>query len=189
MSTVTRNGEVTRINPRHPPEPMLLRGSSFQLSSLPQWRKTSRKTAYSNPDCSFRKGLSRRSSPIVEAGPWPENTLVSSGRVMRFVLMDRRSVVRSPPGKSVLPMDPANSASPVKTIPCSSKLMPPGVWPGVCSTLSDTSPAVMMSPCLTYRSAGGDETVGTPTRGTAAIPWQARPHQLHGAATRRPWRP
>src|SRR5512146_1364764 len=39
-------------------------------------RKPQAKPAYSNvnPDSAFKKGFSRRSSPIVDAGPWSGNT-------------------------------------------------------------------------------------------------------------------
>jgi hypothetical protein len=45
-----------------------------------------------------------------------------------------------PPGKSVLPIESANNVSPTKTTPScfEYRLMPPGVWPGVCSTSSFT---------------------------------------------------
>jgi hypothetical protein len=34
--------------------------------------KPQEKPDYSNPDYLFKNGFSRRSSPIVDSGPWPE---------------------------------------------------------------------------------------------------------------------
>ncbi len=52
-----------------------------------------------------QKGLWRRSSPMVVAGPWPGYTVTSSGRRNRVSRMERSNWSWLPPGKSVLPME------------------------------------------------------------------------------------
>ena len=78
---------------------------------------------------------------MVVCGPWPGSTTTESGSGSTFV---RRLLSMSgwfPPGKSVLPMDPANSTSPEKTSESMSgsgsyavrNITEPGVCPGACS--------------------------------------------------------
>ena len=52
-----------------------------------------------------QKGLWRRSSPMVVAGPWPGYTVTSSGSRNRVSRMERSNWSWLPPGKSVLPME------------------------------------------------------------------------------------
>ncbi len=64
---------------------------------------------------SCRYGFAARSRAIVVCGPWPGSTTTESGSGRTFV---RRLLSMSawfPPGKSVLPMEPAKSTSPEKT--------------------------------------------------------------------------
>jgi len=63
-------------------------------------------------------------------------------------------VSKSPPGKSVLPIEPLNRVSPVKTAPSALRLIPPLVCPGVCRTSSFISPNSMESPSVNNSSAG-----------------------------------
>ena len=63
-----------------------------------------------------RNGFVRRSWPIVVASPWPDYTTVSSGNDSSTSRIDRSSVARSPPGRSVRPIEPANSVSPTNSI-------------------------------------------------------------------------
>lgn len=53
-----------------------------------------------------RKGLCARSRPIVVCGPWPLYTTVESGSVSSWSAMEASRVSVSPPGRSVLPMEP-----------------------------------------------------------------------------------
>ena len=55
-----------------------------------------------------------------------------------------------PPGRSVLPIEPAKRVSPVKSAPSSSMYMdiPPLVWPGVWIMLTSIAPALIVSPVL-----------------------------------------
>src|SRR5690606_24432194 len=66
-------------------------------------------------------GLYRFSSPMVVAGPCPGYTFVSSGNVYSFSRMERANWSKSPPGKSVRPMEPWNNVSPAKTTPSNTK--------------------------------------------------------------------
>jgi len=60
-------------------------------------------------------------------------------------------VSKSERGHPVRPGPPGNKVSPVKTCPGVVKLMPPGVWPGVCSTPSSRSPPLMVDRDVTGR--------------------------------------
>src|SRR5690606_3103035 len=68
-------------------------------------RRTARRAVPTGPY--RRNGFVRRSCPIVVVGPWPGYTTQSSPRGSSTSLIDRSSVAWSPPGRSVLPTDPA----------------------------------------------------------------------------------
>jgi alanine-synthesizing transaminase len=57
-------------------------------------------------------GFVSRSSPIVVAGPWPGTTITSSGRDMSVPCNEAMILSIEPPGRSVLPILPANKVSP-----------------------------------------------------------------------------
>ena len=82
-----------------------------------------------------RNGFDRRSAPIVVSGPWPGSTLVSSGNCIR-TSSERRMASVSLVGKSIRPMEPANSVSPTIASAAEShqSVIPPGECPGVCNT-------------------------------------------------------
>ena len=65
-----------------------------------------------------KNGLLSCSSPMVVKGPWPGNTTVSSGNGKRYCAIELNNVSVSPPGKSVLPILPANNVSPTKAHEC-----------------------------------------------------------------------
>lgn len=71
--------------------------------------------------------------PIVEVGPCPEYIFKRSGRGISLFLSERAIASVDDAGKSVLPMEPANSVSPVKITSSSSlsRHMLPGLCPGV----------------------------------------------------------
>src|SRR5690606_37220763 len=69
------------------------------------------------PNCGTRKGFDTRSCPTVVAGPWPGYSTVSSGRLRTCSRIERMSSWKSPPGRSVRPMEPANTTSPTNAMP------------------------------------------------------------------------
>src|SRR5258708_9775854 len=83
------------------------------------------------------------SRPIVVCSPWPDHTTVSPGKLNNTSRIDRRKVSMLPPGKSVRPIDPANSVSPTNSVAfCSPSLLtasqtPPGQCPGAWTTRTE----------------------------------------------------
>ena len=83
-----------------------------------------------------------RSRPMVVCSPWPGSTTMSSASGSTLVARLCSIVGWSPPGRSVRPIEPANSRSPENiTSETSStsgygerKVTEPSVWPGVWST-------------------------------------------------------
>ena len=69
-----------------------------------------------DPITRSENGFVRRSCPIVVSSPWPDQTTVSSGKRKRTSRIERSRVFRSPPGRSVRPIDPANSVSPTNSV-------------------------------------------------------------------------
>jgi hypothetical protein len=67
------------------------------------------------------KGFLCLSSPMVVAGPCPVKAITSSGSANNLASIDLISFLILPPGKSVLPIEPANKVSPTKTTLASSK--------------------------------------------------------------------
>ena len=72
------------------------------------------------------------------------------------------------PGARTPPTEPLNSVSPVNSsLPSTSRLSMPAVWPGVCSTLTLRPPIVSSSPgCMSpvvpgTRSSGWARTVAS----------------------------
>ncbi len=84
------------------------------------------------PNCGTRKGLVARSWATVVAGPWPGCSVVSSGSVNTCSRMPRMSWTKLPPGKSVRPIEPANTTSPTNALAASStyRITCPGECPG-----------------------------------------------------------
>ena len=85
--------------------------------------------------------MTARSAPIVVRGPCPGNTIASSGLVRSLVAIDSMICGVDPPGRSVRPIDPANSVSPVNSSsvgfpgPAGTRYTTaPPVWPGTWST-------------------------------------------------------
>ena len=87
---------------------------------------------------SCRYGLPARSRAMVVCGPWPGSTPTVSDNGSTFVRRLFSMSARFPPGKSVLPIEPANKTSPLKTTDSIAGLagyavwniVEPGVWPG-----------------------------------------------------------
>ena len=86
-----------------------------------------------------RNGLVSRSTPMVVSGPCPLWTTVESGRERNCDWSVVMSVAKSPPGRSVRPIEPLKSTSPPKTMPSPTKLTLPGEWPGVNRTSNSTA--------------------------------------------------
>jgi hypothetical protein len=88
------------------------------------------------------------SSPIVVSSPCPVRTRVSGASTSRRVLIDSMIVGKSDQERPVAPGPPRNRVSPENTVPDSASYRqhPPGVCPGVCTTLSVTPPADSSSP-------------------------------------------
>jgi hypothetical protein len=59
-------------------------------------------------------------------------------------------------GKSILPIEPANNVSPVKTSFSPRSDMLPLLWPGVWRTFSAVFPNLTRSPSFKRASAGGE---------------------------------
>lgn len=79
-----------------------------------------------------RNGLLFFSSPMVDGGPCPGYTTKLSGRYVNF-FNDSCMSDSELSGKSVLPMEPQNNASPVNTSLAPINDMLPRLWPGVCT--------------------------------------------------------
>src|ERR1700730_10366304 len=79
---------------------------------------------------SATNGLVRRSCPNVEVGPWPGTNVTSSPSGQSLSRTDHTSSEGSPGGKSVRPIDPANSTSPTKASRFAR--LKKITWPGVC---------------------------------------------------------
>ena len=81
-----------------------------------------------------------RSWPTVVVGPWPGSTSVSSSRVRKREASEASISGVDPPGRSVRPIEPANTRSPASSRPgrprsaAEWKVTWPGVCPGVWST-------------------------------------------------------
>jgi hypothetical protein len=60
----------------------------------------------------YKKGLVIRSWPMLEPAPWPQTKPTSSPSGNSFCLIELISVAWLPPGRSVRPIEPANSTSP-----------------------------------------------------------------------------
>ena len=67
------------------------------------------------------------SKPIDVEGPCPEYTVVSGFNFFINLINDLSRIFLSPPGKSVLPIEPWNNVSPTKIASLIRKLQPPGV--------------------------------------------------------------
>src|SRR5436309_12888389 len=81
--------------------------------------------------------------------------MVSSGSGSNSRSMLAISVSKSPPGKSVRPIDPANSTSPLKTTPCPTKQTLPGECPGAWRTSKLRPPTFSCSLATRSRSGSG----------------------------------
>src|SRR5690606_10356264 len=107
--------------PGHRPLPACLRVVALEgdASRLPRRRAIDRLLFAHSVTSVFllstgRKGLLRRSRPIVVAPPCPGRTTVSAANGSSTVRSEVASASGSPPGRSVRPIDPANNVSPVK---------------------------------------------------------------------------
>lgn len=72
------------------------------------WKKTGKWSFY------FKYGLNVFSIPIVVCSPWPGKTRSLSGRTSSFSRIDFIISSKFPPGRSVRPIEPLKSVSPVK---------------------------------------------------------------------------
>src|SRR5271157_1000135 len=68
-----------------------------------------------------RNGFVARSSPMVVKGPCPGTTMVSSGSASTGPCNDCMIFLYEPPGRSVRPIEPANSVSPAISFFCGAK--------------------------------------------------------------------
>jgi hypothetical protein len=107
---------------------------------------------------------------MVVCGPWPGSTTTESGSGSTFV---RKLLSMSgwfPPGKSVLPIEPANSTSPEKTSESMSgsgsyvvwNITEPGVWPGACSAPNCSPATVTSEPSRNSRTSSGSLKLAGP---------------------------
>jgi len=103
---------------------------------------------------SARNGLVARSRPIVVVGPCPGSTTVSSASGSTLVRSERSIAWWSPPGRSVRPMEPANSTSPdthsggSSPAAASRNITEPSVCPGAWSTAKDRPARSIVRPSL-----------------------------------------
>ena len=93
---------------------------------------------------------------------------MSSGSAARRWRLSNIRASGSPPGKSVRPHPSRNSVSPVSTLPSTRKHWLPGVWPGVCSSVTSSHPP---PPCRPIRAPSARTPTGrscASTHGTSA---------------------
>ena len=89
----------------------------------------------------------------------------------------------SPPGRSVRPMEPANSRSPEKNTEGISvvsgirKVTDPLVWPGACATENSRPASASRAPSVSSLTSSGSPTVSSPISG---IPME-RPSAFSGS--------
>jgi hypothetical protein len=97
-----------------------------------------------------RKACRRRSRPRVDGSPCPVSRDVVSSRGPQTRARESRSSRASPPGASVRPSEPANSASPVNSTDSSASqwkttdpgVCPPTWWPWTVSPAASTGPSL-----------------------------------------------
>ena len=109
----------------------------------------------SRPRQTRMKALFSHSSPTVVGSVWPGCRRVSGGSsISTSMIDDFRSSKVVEPGARTPPTEPLNSVSPVNTsVPLTTKLSIPSVWPGVCSAPIFRPPASStMSPGSIVRS-------------------------------------
>src|SRR4029453_12125680 len=127
-----------------------------------------------------RNGLVARSRPTVVVGPWPGRTRVSSARGRNRAAREANIWVVSPPGRSVRPIEPANTRSPASSRPGSSpaasggKVTWPGVWPGVWSTSRRRPASSTTWPSARGRTSAGSVSSSPPKAARASGPNPAR---------------
>src|SRR4029450_12077431 len=115
-----------------------------------------------------RNGLVARSRPTVVVGPWPGSTTMSSGRGRNRAAREASISVVEPPGRSVRPIEPANTRSPASSWPgwspsaADRKVMCPGVWPGVWSTVSSRPASSTTWPSASSRTSSGSLSRSSP---------------------------
>ena len=87
--------------------------------------------------------------------PWPGYTIVSSGKIINFFVIEFIISSKFPVGVSVLPHVPLNKVSPENNNFSSSQYKHelPEVCPGVCKTLNSNSPKCNKSPSSILASA------------------------------------
>jgi hypothetical protein len=100
-------------------------------------------------------GLLRFSSPIVVGGPCPGYAVRLSGRAFSFC-SDCCIWCGELSGKSVLPIEPANSVSPVNAAVSPKSVMLPLLCPGVCMTFRVVCPNLTKFPSLRSMSGFGE---------------------------------
>src|ERR1700674_3764323 len=131
------NHDCDKPTHRLPPSPLAADRSADCLFY------TRSRSAIDLPQRFTRNGLLSRSSPMLVNGPCPGTTTVSSGRASTVPCSDCMIFCIDPPGRSVRPMEPANSVSPASRSFSAGKYkqMLPSVCPGVCKTLAACVPA------------------------------------------------
>ena len=106
-----------------------------------------------------------RSWPTVVVGPWPGSTTVSSSRVRKREASEASISGVDPPGRSVRPIEPANTRSPASSRPgrpgsaAERKVTWPGVWPGVWSTTRRRPASSTTWPSASSRTSSGSWSV------------------------------
>ena len=121
-----------------------------------------------------------RSRPTVVVGPWPGSTTISSGRGRNREASEASISVVDPPGRSVRPIEPANTRSPASSCPgwppssAERKVTCPGVWPGVWSTTRRTPASSTTWPSASSRTSSGSCRVSPPKAARDSGPNPAR---------------
>ena len=101
-----------------------------------------------------RNGSISRSRPIVVSGPWPGWTTVSSGLASATLASEAWISSNEPPGRSVRPIEPANSRSPEKNRCAGQRREPLGVT-GAQSTENSSPASLRASPSASSRTSAG----------------------------------
>ncbi len=108
---------------------------------------------------------------MVVWGPCPDSTTVESSSGRHTRASDSNMSSMDPPGRSVRPMEPANSRSPEKNTDGMSavsgirKVTDPLVWPGACATENWRPARSRVVPFVSSRTSSGSPTVSSPISG------------------------
>ena len=129
-----------------------------------------------------------RSAAMVVRGPCPGSTTTGSGNGSTLVRRLSTMASRSPPGRSVRPIEPANRTSPEKTSGSSSgpvaNIVEPGVCPGAWAATKSIPATETVDPSCSSRTSSGSTKPEWPGASWASSARVSAPIDRNGSASR-----